>query len=156
MNELRETAAARRAALENEMEALAVQIESIVLEFPVRAGSSGRLYGSVTTADIAEALEERLGVEIDHRQVGERPLRELGEYDVPVRLAIGQSAKVKVFLYPEGELSPSEKAAQEAEEAAREEEEAENMAAEADAEATQSEIEQYYEAEEEEEEFLIE
>ncbi|HFE67532.1 MAG TPA: hypothetical protein ENJ93_09750, partial [Chloroflexi bacterium] len=51
------------------------------------AGDMGKLYGSITTSQIADALNEELGTEIDRRKVGVEPLRQLGEHQVVVRLS---------------------------------------------------------------------
>jgi len=59
----------------------------VSLTFTVKAGESDRLYGSVTSADIAEALSEQLGKEMDKRKlVLPDPIKSLGTYRVPVRL----------------------------------------------------------------------
>lgn len=83
----RKKAEARRAELRAEFEALARSIEAVRLTFTARAGENGKLYGSITTAQIADALNEELGTEIDRRKVGVEPLRQLGEHDVVVRLS---------------------------------------------------------------------
>ncbi|MBK8985522.1 MAG: 50S ribosomal protein L9 [Chloroflexi bacterium] len=82
----RKKAEARRAQIRAEYEALAVQIEGVTLTFTARAGETGKLYGSITTAQVADALNEALGIEIDRRKVGEDPLRQLGTHKVVVRL----------------------------------------------------------------------
>src|SRR5690606_15944255 len=71
----------------------------LTLYFPVKAGERGKLYGSVTNAEIAEQLNEELGIEFDPRRVGDRPLRELGTFQVPVRLETGVTANVKVVVH---------------------------------------------------------
>ncbi|MEZ4522845.1 MAG: 50S ribosomal protein L9 [Thermomicrobiales bacterium] len=74
-------------ALEEEMRDLAEQIDGIRLEIHARVGEQGRLFGSVTSSDIAEQLEQISGQEIDRRKVElEAPIREIGEFKVPVRL----------------------------------------------------------------------
>ncbi|HIE55521.1 MAG TPA: 50S ribosomal protein L9 [Chromatiaceae bacterium] len=83
----RKKAEARRAEQRAEFEALAAQIEGVRLVFTARAGDSGKLYGSITTSQIADALNEELGTEIDRRKVGVEPLRQLGEHNVVVRLS---------------------------------------------------------------------
>ncbi|MCP4360215.1 MAG: 50S ribosomal protein L9 [Chloroflexi bacterium] len=80
-------AEARRAEQRAEYEALSAQIREVRLTFQARAGETGKLYGSVTTAMIADALNESLGTEIDRRKVGVEPLRQLGEHNVLVRLS---------------------------------------------------------------------
>lgn len=70
-----------------EYEALSAKIKEVRLSFKARAGETGKLYGSVTTAMIADELNEALGTEIDRRKVGVEPLRQLGEHNVVVRLS---------------------------------------------------------------------
>jgi large subunit ribosomal protein L9 len=66
---------------------LAGRISASNLLFTARAADTGRLFGSITASDIAEALQQRLGVEISKRQVElEHPLRDLGSHQVPVHL----------------------------------------------------------------------
>lgn len=81
--------------------ALATQIEEQSLTFTVRAGEEGRLFGSVTSADIADRLEES-GVSVDRRLIRlEEPIKELGVYDVPVRLHADVQPEVKVWVVAE-------------------------------------------------------
>jgi large subunit ribosomal protein L9 len=81
-----ERAANRRAELRAEYEVLAEKISGVILSFVVKAGSKGKLYGSITTAEIIDRLNEKLGTEIDKRKLEGEPLRHLGEYQVAVRL----------------------------------------------------------------------
>ncbi|GIK55438.1 MAG: 50S ribosomal protein L9 [Chloroflexi bacterium] len=83
----RKKAEAHRAEQRREYEALAAKIQGVRLVFKARAGESGKLYGSITTAMVADALNEVLGTEIDRRKVGVDPLRQLGEHKVVVRLS---------------------------------------------------------------------
>lgn len=83
----RKRAEARRAELHAEYEALAAKIREVTLTFTARAGETGKLYGSITMAQIADALNEKLGTEIDRRKVGDEPLRQLGKHSVVVRLS---------------------------------------------------------------------
>jgi large subunit ribosomal protein L9 len=87
VEERQEAERRRIAQLEEEMRDLAAQIDGIRLEIHARVGEQGRLFGSVTAADIAERLSEITGQEIDRRKVElEAPIREVGEFKVPVRL----------------------------------------------------------------------
>jgi large subunit ribosomal protein L9 len=99
--EERQAAEARRIAkLEEEMRDLATRIEATSLEIEARVGEQGRLFGSVTSADIAEKLSSVLGEEIDRRKVElEEPIRTVGEFSVPVRLVgrLVPEVKVRVF-----------------------------------------------------------
>ncbi|MBX3055124.1 MAG: 50S ribosomal protein L9 [Anaerolineae bacterium] len=83
----RKKAEAHRAEQRREYEALSAKIQGVRLVFKARAGESGKLYGSITTAMVADALNEALGTEIDRRKVGVDPLRQLGEHKVVVRLS---------------------------------------------------------------------
>ncbi len=85
-------------------EELAAQINQVSLEFRAKAGETGTLYGSVTNADIAEKLSAALGHEIDKRKIIlDRPINELGDYTVPVKLASSVTANVAVSVLREEE-----------------------------------------------------
>ena len=85
-------------------EAQSQQMGSLVLEFKRKAGEQGALYGSVTSMDVAEALQER-GYEIDrHRNHLREPLKRLGDYSVPVRLHREVTIDLQVKVIPEGEV----------------------------------------------------
>lgn len=57
------------------------------LEISARSGEGGRLFGSVTTSDVAEALEAQAGVQLDRRKLHlDEPIKTLGVHEVPVRL----------------------------------------------------------------------
>jgi len=119
---LRKAAAARRAHVYNELQGIAEQIAEVELFFAVKAGTTGKLYGSVTMGDIADALQRDIGLEIDRRRIGEgQSLRELGEHMVPVRLGSNLTPRVRVVIHREGE---SPEAAIEEAKALLEEEEA--------------------------------
>ncbi len=80
---------------------LAERIEHISCTVPVQAGEEDRLYGSVTSADIAAALQQE-GIEIDKRKIalGE-PIKKLGIYTVDIHLYPEVSAKLKVWVVKE-------------------------------------------------------
>ncbi len=97
----RERATVRMIELKKEHEALAARIIEANLEFTARAGESGKLYGSVTTADIVEQLNMALGTEeIDRRSVVGGPLRQLGEHKVTIRLSRDYQPQVTVTINP--------------------------------------------------------
>lgn len=80
---------------------LAKDLEDRSLTFNRRAGEEGRLFGSVTSADIAEALE-REGLEIDRRLIRlEEPIKELGVFTVPIRLHADVEPEIKVWVVAE-------------------------------------------------------
>ncbi len=85
-------------------EEIADRLGEITLDFKMRAGETGRLYGSVTSADVAERLEETLGDEFDRRWLGmDQPIRDLGEHQVDVNLEGGVRGQVKVVVEAEDE-----------------------------------------------------
>lgn len=96
----RERAAVRMIELQKEHEALAARIREANLEFTARAGETGKLYGSVTTADIVDQLNEKLGTEIDRRNLVGGPLRQLGEHKVTIRLSRDYQPQVTVTINP--------------------------------------------------------
>lgn len=81
-------------------QATAGAISGIRLEIPARAGEGGKLFGSVTAADVAEALLAQKGVEVDRRKVGglEEPVKELGEVEVVVTLHPDVAATLTVAV----------------------------------------------------------
>ena len=102
---LRAQAAAKRAALENQINELARQIDGVELIFGRRAAVTGKLFGSVTTAEIADALLEQTGVDINRRRISQQALREVGTHDVAVRLGTEIAPTIKVIIVPEQELA---------------------------------------------------
>jgi large subunit ribosomal protein L9 len=95
--------AIRRSAVEKaDSEALAKQLDSVTLTFHRKAGEKDHLFGSVTSSDIAEALEQQ-GFNIDRRKIQlHEPLKTIGEFDVPVRLHREVTSRVKVLVAKEG------------------------------------------------------
>jgi large subunit ribosomal protein L9 len=99
---LRAASAARKAALEGRLNDLARQINGVELIFERRASPTGKLFGSVTTSEIAEALLEKTGLDINRRRISQTNIRELGTHDVPVRLGSEESPLLKVTIVREG------------------------------------------------------
>ncbi len=92
-------ARAKREYLESRRRA--AQLEGASLTFHARAGEEGKLFGSITAADIADRLNEQgtLDFEIDRRQIVlEEPLKSLGVFSVPVRLHGDVQPEVKVWV----------------------------------------------------------
>ena len=101
--ELRRQAETRRQQRAKvEAESLARTLSQVTLTFQVKAGEKGKLYGSITSADIAEAFERETGQAIDKRKVElEEPIRELGSYYVPIKLLPDLVPRITVIV--EGE-----------------------------------------------------
>lgn len=100
----RKKAEARRAEIRAEYEALAEKIMEVTLNYTARASETGKLFGSVTTAQITDDLNAELGTEIDRRKVGVESLRQLGEHKVVVRLNADIQPELTVII--EGEEVP--------------------------------------------------
>jgi large subunit ribosomal protein L9 len=100
---IREKANVQRAIINEEMDVVGKQIADLTLVFPAKASETGKLYGSVTTQMIAEAIKSKSGVEIARRQIDSQPLRMLGEYKVPIRLTVDLIPTINVIVYREGE-----------------------------------------------------
>ncbi len=82
-------------------ESQAEKLEGVSVTFRVKAGEEGRLFGSVTSSDIAGALAE-LGHEIDRHIIRlEEPIKQLGVYKVPVRLHAEVQPEVSVWVVAE-------------------------------------------------------
>jgi len=84
---MRRSREAREARDLESAQALADQLTGRRIALRARAGEGGRLFGSITSADVVDAVREQTGVELDRRktQLAE-PLKELGAVDVPVKL----------------------------------------------------------------------
>lgn len=94
--------ARRQAQLDAEARALAARLSETTLTLKARVGSQERLYGSITAADIAEALGKELGQPFDRRKlVLEEAIRELGTHTVPVHLARDVTASLTVQVEAE-------------------------------------------------------
>jgi large subunit ribosomal protein L9 len=100
---LRQNAAIARSKLNAELAGVAEKVAALVLTFPMKAGETGKLYGSITVAQIAAKIKEVSGLEIDRRNIGHQPIRELGEHKVPVRLTTDLIPSVRVIVHREGE-----------------------------------------------------
>jgi large subunit ribosomal protein L9 len=78
-------------------EQIARQLVPAVIRIPARAGSEGRLFGSITAADVVEAVKEQTGIELDRRRLHlDEPIKTLGMHEVPVRLHADVQFRVTV------------------------------------------------------------
>lgn len=99
----RRVLAEQRERVVRQMQTLQEQLSGVSLTLSVRAGEEGKLFGSVTNIDIEKALK-RKGFEVERRKIHlPEPIKALGDYEVPVRLAADVTATVKVSVVSEGE-----------------------------------------------------
>ncbi|MCL4831186.1 MAG: 50S ribosomal protein L9 [Caldilineaceae bacterium] len=102
--DIRQAAMRKRAKERTNAQAQAAIIGNQKLLFEVRAGDNDRLYGSITSGDVAEQLEGMLEFEIDRRRIQlDAGIRDLGIFDVPIRLMPEVTATFKVAVVREGE-----------------------------------------------------
>lgn len=96
-------AALRRSAKEKaQAEELSKQFDGVSVSFARRAGEQDQLFGSVTSGDLADALEKK-GFNLDRRKIQlHEPLKSIGEFDVPIRLHRDVTSRVKVVVEKEG------------------------------------------------------
>ena len=79
-------------------QALAEQLEQVSLTFSARVGEEGKLFGSVTTADIAQQLEAQ-GFHVEKRQIDlHEPIKALGVYRIPIRLHADVKPEIRVWV----------------------------------------------------------
>ena len=91
----------RRLKALEDAEKVKAQLEDIVITIRQKVGEEDRLYGSVTSMDIATQMEKE-GVTIDRRKITlTKPIKALGEYDVPIKIYPKVIGSVKVVVAPE-------------------------------------------------------
>src|ERR1051325_9261830 len=100
---IRSQAEIRRAEQNSELKDLANQIKGLTLVFSAKAGETGKLYGSITTQDVATAIQEKTRYEVKKSQVDMQPIRNLGEFTAHVRLTMDLVPDVKIIVHREGE-----------------------------------------------------
>jgi large subunit ribosomal protein L9 len=100
---IRSQAEIRRAEQNQELKGLAGDIEGVVLTFASKAGETGKLYGSITTQNVADALQEKTRYEVKRHQIDMQPIRNLGEFTAHVRLTMDLVPEIKIIVHREGE-----------------------------------------------------
>lgn len=107
VQKIKSQAEIRRNTQNNELKGVADLIKDVTLIFPAKAGDTGKLYGSITTGDIAAALTEKIRFEVKRQQVDTQPIRTLGEFTAHVRLTMDLVPELKVIVHREGESPES-------------------------------------------------
>ena len=100
---IRTKANEQRALLNKEMDVIAKRVDGVYVAFGARASETGKLYGSITTQMVAEALAKKTGVEINRRQIDSQPVRTLGTFRIAVRLTVDLVPHITVVVHREGE-----------------------------------------------------
>lgn len=93
--------AAEKERVQKHAQSLAEKLAELTLVFPMKSGEEGKLFGSVTNIDIEKAIRAK-GFEIERRRIQlADPIKTLGEFAVPIRLAADLTLVVKVSVVPE-------------------------------------------------------
>ena len=99
----RERERKRQEKIRRESEEKLERLRRGVLKIPVKSGEKGRLYGSVTSSLIARFISEKLGMEVDKKNISlEKQIKEIGIYDVEIKFPGGVKGKIKIEIIPEG------------------------------------------------------
>lgn len=96
----------RKRALEEKLEAerrseankRAAALQGKSIQLAAKCGEKGRLYGSITSQEVADALKAQHGVDVDKRKIEVEPIHQVGEYDATVWVYSGVTAKMKVIV----------------------------------------------------------
>lgn len=99
LNDLKNKEEAARfhaAAEKQEAQEAAEKLRGKAVTIAAKAGQNGRLFGSVTTKEVAEALKAQYGIEVDRRKISMADVKAHGSYEAEVRLHAGITAKITV------------------------------------------------------------
>jgi len=89
---------ANRIKVKADAEKVAKDLEAVVITIAQKAGEEDKLFGSVTSMDIADEMEKK-GISIDRKKILlDKPIKTLGEYDVPVKLHQQVTGSIKVMV----------------------------------------------------------
>ncbi len=89
----------KRQAEEENAKKQAEKISTAAVEFEVKAGENGKLFGSITGKDISEALEKQHGIKVDKKKIAlPEPIKNIGEYQVEIKVYPEISAQLKVII----------------------------------------------------------
>jgi large subunit ribosomal protein L9 len=105
VQKIKAQAEVRRSSQNEELKGLADALKEVTLTFAAKAGDTGKLYGSITTQDIAAALTEKVRFEVKRQQVDTQPIRTLGEFTAHVRLTMDLVPEIKIIVHREGEAA---------------------------------------------------
>jgi len=104
---IRQKATERRTILNDEMSVVAEALKKVQISFGARAGETSKLYGSITSQDVVDAIQKKSGYVVKRQQLDMQPLRTLGEHTVRIRLTMDLIPEIKVTVFREGEAEPS-------------------------------------------------
>ena len=111
INSLKTKRAEREANEQNEADELARRINKLKISIELETGETGKAFGSITAADIADRLKKELGPKVDidrHRIHLEKPIKETGEHEVTVKLHADVTAKIIITVRAKGSEKPAD------------------------------------------------
>ena len=101
MTELRNRESAKQHRIEvetAEAKALAARLEGLQVKVKMTAGADGKLYGSVTSKDVSEALKTQFNIDIDRRKIEMDQIKAYGSYTLPVKLYTGVAGSINLLV----------------------------------------------------------
>lgn len=102
LKQQKEADAAKQKKLLEEAKALGEKIKAVTVTIKVKTGEGGRMFGSVTAKDVADALDQQRKLALDKRKIELKDaIKSLGEYTVPVRVYAEITVDLKVIVVPE-------------------------------------------------------
>jgi large subunit ribosomal protein L9 len=110
VDKIRSQAEIRRTEQNSELKDLASHINGVIIVFSAKAGDTGKLYGSITTQDVATAIQEKTRYEVKKQQIEMQPIRTLGDFTAHVRLTLDLVPEIKIIVHREGEALEEEAA----------------------------------------------
>jgi len=108
VDKIKAQAEIRRTEQNSELKDLASHINGVTLVFSAKAGETGKLYGSITTQDVATAIQEKTRYEVKKQQIDMQPIRTLGDFTAHVRLTMDLVPEVKIIVHRDGEALEEE------------------------------------------------
>jgi large subunit ribosomal protein L9 len=100
---IRTKAAVARQEANQELGGVSEKLDNLTLAFPAKAGETGKLYGSITPQMVSDAIKDKVGIELNRRQLDSEPIRTLGTHKVHIRLTMDLVPVVTVIVHKEGE-----------------------------------------------------
>jgi large subunit ribosomal protein L9 len=107
VDRIRQSATDQRVRQNQEMGAIAERLNGLQLVFPVKAGETGKLFGSITPGMLAESIQQMTGAQVDKRQIDCQPIKAIGIHKANVRLTIDLIPSVTIVVHREGEAAES-------------------------------------------------
>ena len=107
VDRIRQSATEQRVRQNQELGAIAERLNGLQLVFPVKAGETGKLYGSITPGMLAESIQQATGAQVDKRQIDCQPIKALGVHKANIRLTIDLIPSVTIVVHREGEAAES-------------------------------------------------